>query len=268
MIDLHCHILPGIDDGPPTLKEALKMAGIAASDGIEKAIATPHLFRGDFVYEDLSLIDTECQKLNRSIKESNIPLEVFPGAEVHISHNLINEIRKNRKHLVLNQSSYMFVEFPVNHVYSRIKRLFSDLKHEEIIPIITHPERNSVFIYNPNLLYELISAGALSQANSGSLNGVYGKDVEEAAFRFLELNLVHFIASDCHNTDTIPPILSEASLKVAESFGEEKAIALVRDNPQAVFYNKSLPFYPDPIKPKKARKTLKIRIPNLFRRKK
>ena len=136
---------------------------------------------------------------------------------------------------------------------------------EGITPIIAHPERNSVFIHNPSLLYELIQMGGLSQANSGSFSGLYGSRVEEAVLHFLELNLIHFIASDSHNTHSLVSRLSEAMKRARMIVGEEEARALVKDNPQAVLDDKEIPYLPDPINPKEKEKSFKINIPNIFR---
>lgn len=162
----------------------------------------------------------------------------------------------------------MFVEFPSDHVFSGVKNLFFELMSEGIIPIITHPERNSVFVNTPSLLYELIQMGALSQANSGSFSGLYGKTAEDAVHHFLELSLIHFIASDCHNTRSIVPRLSEAVERAMVIVDEEKARALVRENPRAVLDDEEIPYLDDPINPKEKAKSIKINIPGIFKDKK
>jgi protein-tyrosine phosphatase len=268
MIDLHSHILPGLDDGARNLQESLKIARMAEKDGIEKMVATPHLFRGEFIKEDFSIIEKKQFQLSNALKENNLRIEILTGAEVHISHNLISHLKRNRKHLTLNKSSYMFVEFPSDHVFSGVKNLFFELMSEGITPIVAHPERNSVFVNNPSLLYELIQMGALSQANSGSFSGLYGKTAEEAVLRFLELNLIHFIASDCHNTRSIVPYLSDAVINTEMIIGNEKARALVKDNPQAVLDDEEIPYLDDPIHPKEKEKSFKIHIPSIFRSRK
>jgi len=266
MIDIHCHILPGLDDGAQTLEEAVKMAKAAEEDGIEKIIATPHLFRGSFNYENLGLVEGRQKELNQALKDNNIQVEILAGAEVHISHNLIDEIRKNRKNLVLNKSSYMFVEFPPEHVFSDVKTLFFELMSEGITPIIAHPERNSFFIRNPLLLFELIQMGGLSQANSGSFSGMYGSKVEDAVFRFLELNLIHFIASDGHNSRSKAPRLSEAVKRAEGIIGEKGARALVEENPKAVIDDLELPYLREPVNPEEKERKFRIKIPNLFKK--
>lgn len=268
MIDLHCHILPGLDDGAQTMEEALEMAKIAEKDGIEKIVATPHLFRNNFIYKDFGIIERKGRELSSALKKNNIRVEILTGAEVHISHNLIDEIKKNRKSLVLGQSSYMFVEFPSEHVFSGVKNLFFELMSEGISPIITHPERNSVFIRNLGLLYELVEMGALSQANSGSFSGLYGSKTQEVVHNFLELGMTHFVASDCHNARSITPRLSEALAKASAIVGEKTAHSLVMENPQAVLDDQELPYFPQPINPKEKEKSFNIKIPSFFRRKK
>jgi protein-tyrosine phosphatase len=160
----------------------------------------------------------------------------------------------------------MFVEFHADHVFSGVKDLFFGLMSEGIIPIIAHPERNSVFVHKPSLLCELIQMGGLSQVNSGSFSGLYGRRVEKAVLYFMELNLIHFIASDSHHTHSMVSRLSEASRKAEIIVGKEKAGALVRDNPQAVLDDEEIPYLPEPIYPKE--KSFKINMPNIFRHKK
>lgn len=265
MIDLHCHILPGIDDGAKSLEEAVEMAKIAEDEGIERIVATPHLFRGDFMHEDLSIIEERRKELSRALEANNIHVELLSGAEVHIAHNLMEEIRKNRNSLVINRSSYMFVEFPSRHVFSGVKELFFELMSEGIIPIIAHPERNSVFVRNPTFLYDLVQMGSLAQANSGSLSGMYGREAEQAISLFLEMNLIHFIGSDGHNTTALAPRLLEARERAERIIGEEGAWSLVRENPGAVLEDKEIPYQPEAMNPSKKEKRLPLKIP-LFKR--
>ncbi len=267
MIDIHSHILPGVDDGAKDMATALEMARMAVDDGIKKMIATPHLFRGSDSASGFEEIEKARKEFTEVLKENDIPLELLVGAEVHISHNLIDEIRDHRRFLVLNQSRYMFIEFPSEHVFSGAKDLVFELMTEGIIPIIAHPERNSVFRRNPNFLYELLEMGVLSQVNQGSFNGIYGTHVQEAVFRFLELGYVHFLATDCHNTWIIPPRLSEALKKAAGVIGEDSAKKLVEDNPLCVVEDKEVSYTPEPKKAEAKRKTFKIKLPSFMKKK-
>ncbi len=265
MIDLHCHILPGLDDGAKSLEESVEMAQIAEDDGIERIVATPHLFRGYFMQEDPGIIEEKKEELSRAFKANDIHLELLSGAEVHISHNLMDEIMKNRESLVIDRSSYMFVEFPSRHVFSGVKELFFELMSEGIIPIIAHPERNSVFVRNPTFLYELIRMGSLAQANSGSLSGVYGREAEQAVLRFLDMNLIHFIGSDGHNTHALAPRLSEARESAERIIGKEGAWSLVRENPGAVLEDRPIPYQPEAVNPSKKEKRLSLKT-SIFKR--
>ncbi len=266
MIDLHCHILPGIDDGASSLEEAVEMARIAEKDGIQKIVATPHLFRGNFVHPDSGIIEERREELGEALEGNKIHVEILSGAEVHIVHNLADEIRRNRNALVINRRSYMFIEFPSQHVFSGVKELFFELMSEGIIPIIAHPERNSVFVRNPTFLYELIQAGGLAQANSGSLSGIYGKEAEQAAFHFLEMNLIHFIASDGHNASALAPRIFDARKKAESVIGSEGSKALVEDNPRAVLQDKEIPYLPEAKNPSKKAKSLRLRFSFLKRK--
>lgn len=268
MIDLHCHILPGVDDGAKNLDEAVEMAKVAECEGIKKIVATPHMFRGHYLSENYEIVQAKNKELNKALRDCQIDIEILPGAEVHISHDLIDKIKKKRKALVLNHSSYMFVEFPSEHVFSGVKEIFFELMSEGITPIIAHPERNSVFRQNPSLLFELVQMGGLVQTNSGSFTRQYGGRTEEGVFRFLDLNLIHFIASDSHSPRRVNMWLSKAVRKVAEKIGEDSALALVNENPEAVISDKEIPYFPDPIDPREKQKKIKIPIPKFFFQKK
>lgn len=264
MIDIHCHILPGLDDGAHSLQQAVEMAKIAAEDGIDKIIATPHLYRGSFPPFDLPLIEKRCRELEISLHSVGIALKIYPGAEVHISHQILDEIKKHEKYLVLNQSSYMLLEFPSGHVFSGAKNLFFELMGMGINPIIAHPERNHSFIENPELLFDLISMGTLAQANTGSFTGVYGRKVQMTAERFLNCGLFQFISSDGHNCTRLAPRLSDMQKLVVERLGEVEADALFKLNQQSILDNKEIPYRRDPLNPNHARTSLRIKLPKFF----
>jgi len=264
MIDLHSHIFYGLDDGAKSLEESVKMARVAADDGIRQIVGTPHLFRGLHGCRDFSLIEKKRDELQRRLEKKKIDLRVHCGAEVHVSHNLIEEIKKNRKYLVIEDTSYMLIEFPSSHIFSGVKNLFFELMSEGIVPIIAHPERNMVFRENPALLYELIEMGTFAQANRGSFVGVYGRKTKEAALAFLGLNYIHFLGSDAHSSRTVSPKLTDAFFDIEEKIGEERAFALVWDNPRAVLKDDEIPYRFDPVFPGAREKSLRLKIPHLF----
>jgi len=270
MIDLHAHILPGIDDGAQTLAEALKMLTIAEEDGITKLVATPHLYRGKYQQLEELKIKQELEKLRKAAAQKGLKIDLLSGAEVHITHKLLTEIRRHRVELVINGSDYLFLEFPSDHVFPGVKNLMFELLSQRLIPIIAHPERNAVFLRQPRLLAELIQMGVLCQVNSGSFLGCYGERIQVGVLNLLKLGLVHFIASDCHNSATLPPRLSPAVEIAAEIIGPAAANALVVDNPQAVVENRAIPYYPEPLEPRERSRSLKFIWPvfNFFSKKK
>jgi protein-tyrosine phosphatase len=261
MIDIHSHILPGLDDGASTMETALAMARIAAEDGIKAMIATPHIFRDRIQETNLDLIRPAVDKFKAALQKQNIPLDIFAGAEVHISHNLFQIIGRHRQELVLNKGMYVLVEFPSTHVFAGVKDLFFDLMTESLIPIIAHPERNRVFRHNAHLLFELIEMGALVQINQGSLFGLYGESAKDAVRNFIEMRFVHFAATDCHNPTASAPQLSQAVQELITLAGEEASRALVEDNPRAVIEDKEIPYHPRPQNPKQKKKSLSIKLP-------
>jgi len=268
MIDLHSHILHGLDDGSQSLEESIEMAKIAAEDGITKIVATPHMFRNNFDGNNIEAVNKARGELAASLQENDIKIELFIGAEVHISHNLIDEIKKNRTNMVINGSQYLLVEFPMSHIFSGIKELFFDLMSEGIIPIIAHPERNMMFMKNPSFLYEMLRMGVLTQANSGSFLGFYGRRAEETVNYFVSWNFIHFVGSDSHNNRTMAPKLSEAVMALQKRIGQDAVHALVWDNPQAVLDNEDIVFRPEPVNPAKDSKSIKINLPFFKKRKK
>lgn len=269
MIDLHTHILPGMDDGAQNLAEALEMLQLAQEDGITHLVATPHIYRGRYQELDGQRIEKELSRLSSAARQAGLEVSLFRGAEVHITHNLIEKIRRYRPYLVIHQSDYIFIEFPADHVFPGVKELFFELLSLGLTPIIAHPERNAVFLRQPQLLYELVQMGALCQVNSGSFLGYYGEHVRQGVFNLLSFNLVHFMASDCHHPTTIPPLLSEAVQLAAEVIGSDEARALVVDNPRAVLENKTIPHYSTPRNPQERKKSFKLRWPvfHIFSRK-
>jgi protein-tyrosine phosphatase len=268
MIDLHCHILPGLDDGAVDMAESVEMARIARDEGVRTIVATPHVFRDGSDPKVLTLMVRKREELAQALAKEKIDLEVVSGAEVYFSHEFLDEVRKKRKRLVVNGSAYLFVEFPADHIYAGARNIFFDLLNEGLIPIIAHPERNGGFQKEPALLYELVRMGALAQANSRSFLGGYGTRVRETAVSFLKLNLVQLIASDGHSPRTRSPRMRAAVAEVAKMVGEKAALAMVTANPEAVIKDGEPPYRPDPVDPSTRKKSLKVPIPSFFKFKK
>jgi protein-tyrosine phosphatase len=249
MIDIHCHILPGIDDGAQSIEDTIKMARAAVDEGIHTIIATPH-HKNSKYDNPKDLIIPRVEEVNQVLTSEGIDLKILPGQEVRLYGELIEGI-ENSEILSLNHTQYVFVEFPSNHVPRYAETLLFDLQLKEITPIIVHPERNQEIIERPEVLYNLVKKGALTQVTASSVSGHFGKKIKNFSFQLIEANLTHFIASDAHNVgsrgfkmaETMDIIQSKYGIDLVYFF-QENAELLVQGN--HVYQDT-----PEPIKKKK-----------------
>jgi len=226
MVDIHCHILPGIDDGPAGLEESIEMARTAARDGITTIVATPHV--KDEIYP-VRLIREGVDRLNECIAGLGIPLVVVRGADV----NALLDPSFLRDYAI-EGTDYILLEFPHTHIPKNAREILFRVVMRGLRPIITHPERNVSVIRNPGLLFDLLNTDCLIQITAGSLTGEMGPDIRECAVYLLKQGVVSFIATDAHSSFRRRPVLSEG-LRVAERvIGKEEASRLVKANPEAV----------------------------------
>jgi protein-tyrosine phosphatase len=196
-IDMHSHILPGMDDGAPTDEVAINMAIAAMRDGVDAVIATPHHANG--IYEnEAPAIMRAVDRLNELLQQRGISLQVLPGQEIRIHDRLLDDLAQ-MKLMGLNRTRYLLVEFPYGHLPSASEDLFHELLVQDYVPVIAHPERNEVLSSNPDILARFIAMGALSQVTSRSLNGGFGFKAQKSAFVMCRRKLCHFVASDAHN---------------------------------------------------------------------
>ena len=248
MIDLHTHILPDWDDGASNLVEARQMITLAHKDGISKIVLTPHVFRMTKHGESLEGLRGRVQAFLKQ-QQGHFDVELFPGAEVYIHADMIEHIKGYG--LTVNGSNYVFVEFPAEHVPGGTTKLVFQMMLDGLIPIISHPERNTVFAQTPRILYELITQGAIGQVTSQSITGEFGKPTKKTAESFLRHGLVHLIASDAHNAKTRPPQLTEAVEATAKIVGADRAEAMVTAVPAAILANEQIPDLGEPVNPDK-----------------
>jgi protein-tyrosine phosphatase len=250
MIDLHTHLLPDWDDGAADRAEADQMIAAAREDGISKIVLTPHIFRMTKHGNDGRGLKGRMRAFRR---DARIPeIEFFAGAEVHVHPEMIKHIKDLE--LTVNGSSFVFIEFPADQVPLDGMRLVYQMMLEGLIPIISHPERNAVLARKPEILYDLIKEGAVSQITSLSITGGFGPEVKKSAERFLRLGLCHLIASDAHNATTRPPRLAEAVDAAAKIVGTAKAEAMVTTVPEAILENEPVPNLGEPEYPQKKRR--------------
>ncbi|QAS53442.1 tyrosine-protein phosphatase [Halobacillus litoralis] len=251
MIDIHSHILPGIDDGAQTIEDSIVMARAAVEDGIHTIIATPHHQNGRYIngkQEILPLVED----LNNHLENHNIPLTVLPGQESRIHGEMIEGLHENEVlTLNANENGYVFVEFPSNHVPRYAKQMLFDIQVDGYQPIIVHPERNTQLIQESNLLLEMVEKGTYTQVTAASVTGRFGKKIKKFTHQLIESNLTHLIASDAHNTTSRGFCLSEAFEEVDKEFGPE-IVDLFLENSEAVVSGAALiSDQPQPIKRKK-----------------
>jgi protein-tyrosine phosphatase len=251
MVDLHCHILPGLDDGAETLEESLRMCSMAAEDAIKTIVATPHTLDGVYMNE-LPAIKQAVSDLNRQLIQNHIPVEILPGADVHVNVNLLELLKEGKATTVNDNHRYLMLEFPHRSVPPNVENLIFELNLQGIIPILTHPERNMVLQNDLDLVYKLVSQGVLVQITALSLVGEFGPGAERCSRDLLKHNLAHIIATDAHSPESRPPILSVALEAAAKLMGETSALALVTCHPSAIIQGRDLPDLPEPEKPKKS----------------
>jgi len=230
VIDIHSHIMPDIDDGARSVKEAVAMAEIAAADGIEMMVSTPHMFNGLSHNPEPSEIMDRVKALQSAVGST---LKILPGNEVHISHEIADQVKTNRVTRI-NNRNYMLVELPQLTVPLGLDDLFYKLQLQNVCPILVHPERNAQIQAHPSLVVGFVEHGILVQVTAMSLTGEFGAIARQCAEILLRHNCVHFIATDTHRTERRPPILSKGRDAAAHIIGVTKARKLVYDNPLAV----------------------------------
>jgi len=226
MIDIHCHILPGVDDGSPDIDTSLEMAAIAAKDGIRTVIATPHVVNNGL---ERKVIVEKTELLNSELKKNKIDLEVLPGGEIpsHLTDSLAALHR-------LGSSRFILVEFPHSFLPSDSLDLVSNLVSKGYKVIIAHVERNYTIAYDPIKVGDLIQAGAEIQITAESLTGFQGPDPKRCADYLLRKKWVHFIATDSHSPSFRRPTLAKAVRVAAKLIGKKEASKLVTENPARI----------------------------------
>jgi protein-tyrosine phosphatase len=240
MVDIHCHILFGLDDGARTIEDSLAMAGDAIADGITHVVATPH---SSTTYAfDFAKVQAARDELSAKIGDR---LTLATGCDFHMDPENLKAIRKNAASFCINQKDYLLVEFNEFSIAPSMDQTLHDLHLRGLRPIITHPERNGILRTQPDRLRDWVHKGCFAQVTAGSLGGVFGPAAKESAWEWISDGLVHFVSSDAHNITRRPLKLKFAYDAVLEKCGEEKARALFIKNPQAAFEGLPLPYVPE-----------------------
>ncbi|MDR0920963.1 MAG: tyrosine protein phosphatase [Lactobacillales bacterium] len=220
MIDLHCHILPGVDDGAQTLDDSLKMAKKAAKDGITHILCTPH---HNMKYSNpKEKVLVAVSDLQKELDEENIPITLFEGQEVRIHHQLMDEIDSDVILFADVNDRYLMLEFPTAHIPEYTDKMLSDMLERGIVPVIVHPERYTEIQENPNLLVNYLNMGCLAQVTAPSVVGKYGSKVKKLSHLLIKNNLVQMVASDAHRLGDRNFYLKEAFKVIEKKYGDEK----------------------------------------------
>ncbi|MFS0562949.1 CpsB/CapC family capsule biosynthesis tyrosine phosphatase [Terribacillus sp. 179-K 1B1 HS] len=228
MIDVHCHILHGLDDGPSTLEESLKMAEEAVFEGIDTIVASPHDQTRDS-YNSRQKIYASIDAMNGVLREEGIPLQVLPGQETFVSNDLLEE-RDFMELMPVNvNTSYIYLQLPENPLPSYLKQLIREMQASGFHPVIANPEKNVYVQQQPDFLYELVKNGSFVQISSGSVNGELGGKVRKFTQQMIASNQVHFIGSNNHQSGKGFGLL-KAYQEVARQFGNHIAYMLMNNN--------------------------------------
>ncbi len=240
-VDVHCHILPGLDDGPKEMERSIAMAEMAAADGTTHIVATPHS-NFQFAY-DPERIASLREQLQLA---AGAQPQILIGCDFHLSYENIQDALKNPRKYSLNGSRYLLVEFPELFNTDAMASVLQQLLNAGLVPVLTHPERNPVFQQHRDLAARYIRMGCVLQITANSLTGDFGKIAEKMCFELLDRDLVHLVASDGHATKRRPPLLSAARALVVDRRGEETAAYLCSGNPAAMILDAELPYAPRP----------------------
>lgn len=241
MIDLHHHCLPAVDDGPRDWDEAVALCRLAADEGVETIVATPHVLRGRWKNTARTELQAKLDELQTRIGPAP---RLLLGSEYFFAHD-VNEVLDAGDVVPLAGTRYVLIEFNANSVPPMVEQPLYRMQLGGWTPLIAHPERNLVFQSKPQLLETLVRLGAKTQVTTGSFVGRFGSEARDAAFDFVRRGIVHVVATDAHNVAKRPPVVREARRVIEEAAGARIAQALFVDNPAAILAGRGLVYEPD-----------------------
>ncbi|MGH9534503.1 MAG: tyrosine-protein phosphatase [Terriglobales bacterium] len=240
-VDIHCHILPGLDDGAASMQDSVDMARMAQADGTSDIVATPHAnFQFSYDPPKIAALRVELQAAIGPAPQ------ILVGCDFHLSYENVRDALDQPRKYAINGTQYQLVEFAESFNIEAMEAVLSQLLQAGMIPVLTHPERNPVFQQHGQLANRYVELGCVVQITSGSLLGEFGKLALRASTDLLDRDLAHVIASDAHSTKWRTPCLSAAAAAAEERRTAAIAKALVADNPAAIIAGQRLPFFPEP----------------------
>ncbi|TFE04008.1 tyrosine-protein phosphatase [Jeotgalibacillus salarius] len=236
MIDIHSHILPGIDDGPGNIEKTLLMIEQALEKGIHHIIATPHHQTRKYTQEAIEIVEAVNQ-LNLLMSETGRDMTIYTGQEIRMHGELVQNLKKYIDlPLVCPSGPYVLIELPTDNIPLFTEKVFYHMLTEGYQPIIAHPERNMELIRNPEKLYQFVNQGVMTQLTASSITGSFGRKIQAFSKAIVDANLTHFIASDAHNTTVRNFQLQEAYETIQSRTGTSKyfqqnALSVIQGTP-------------------------------------
>lgn len=236
MIDIHTHVIDGVDDGAQDIEASLALLRMAAESGTTDIIATPHIIEGA-EHPEWQLIQEKTEDLNRNAKETGIPIRVYAGAELEMNWDMLSLLKTGQGDYCLAGSRYVLVELPANTLPRYAEEFLYEVQIKELIPVIAHPERHPYLAKHPHMLHQWVKNGALVQCNAGSFTGKFGAEVKTYAELLLKNNMVHFLGSDAHSVEHRHTDTSAALDILAQEVSPERLENITCLNPRAIIEN-------------------------------
>ncbi len=239
LIDLHCHLLPGLDDGSPSMETSLKLAQEAVADGVSHCLLTPHHLNGHYVNHKQDVIKATVA-FQEALEEAQIPLTVFPGQEVRINGNLLKALDDDDILFADEGEQYLMLEFPDDDVPHYTERMIFYLQQRGITPVIVHPERNTMIMDHPDVLYDLLKKGCLSQITASSYVGTFGKKVARFSKQLITAGQGYVFASDAHDLPGRKYEMRQAFEQLEREFGT-RMVACYQQNARSIINGDNVP---------------------------
>ena len=242
MIDIHSHILPAVDDGAKSWEIAQEMCRMAAADGIQHMVATPHA-NERYAYDREYLADL----LNRLRELVGTSLSLSLGCDFHMSYDNIQDALRSPHRYTIENTPYLLVELSNHGIPAQVEESFTHLGDQGLRPVITHPERNPILQHTPQRILQWAEMGCVVQVTASAITGGWGERAWRTAEWLLERDAVHVLATDAHDTKHRIPVLSKARKEIEQNYTAKLAKALVEDNPRAIVNGLPLPYCPNPV---------------------
>lgn len=238
-VDIHSHLIPGIDDGAQSLQDAIELAKYAVNTGISHSVLTPHIHPGRYDNDKITIAKA-FNLLKNELKVQQIPLTIAYAAEVRISAEMMDLLEKDKIPFLgsYGEQNIILLEFPHSHILPGSDKLISWLFKRKIRPIIVHPERNKELQADISKIKPFLKAGCLLQVTAGSLIGKFGLKSQKIARLLVENKFAYFVATDAHNIKNRPPELTEVSRYLIATMGKTEARKLLYNNPWDIVKNK------------------------------